>query len=134
MHREAVVPQAADDLKEFAAINWAREWNALRTVSDRSGGQISIPGRPWHFAGEAAPSEDQLPARQGEHNIEVLTKLGYSTAAIAALHDSGALIQPGRVASADDAADPVPRAAGGEAAASADAALQGGEESISPMF
>jgi crotonobetainyl-CoA:carnitine CoA-transferase CaiB-like acyl-CoA transferase len=83
--------------KEFAASDWAQEWSAVRTVPDRSGGQISIPGRPWHFTEDAAPGDDQLPARQGEHNIQVLTELGYSTAEITALQDRGALVQPGLV-------------------------------------
>jgi crotonobetainyl-CoA:carnitine CoA-transferase CaiB-like acyl-CoA transferase len=83
-------------IKEFAASDWAREWDAVRTVSDRSGGEIKIPGRPWHFADQAAAGEDQLAARQGEHNAEVLAGLGFSTAEIEALEAGGALVQPGR--------------------------------------
>jgi crotonobetainyl-CoA:carnitine CoA-transferase CaiB-like acyl-CoA transferase len=83
-------------IKEFAASDWAREWDAVRTVSDRSGGEIKIPGRPWHFADQAAAGEDQLAARQGEHNAEVLAGLGFSTAEIDALEAGGALVQPGR--------------------------------------
>jgi crotonobetainyl-CoA:carnitine CoA-transferase CaiB-like acyl-CoA transferase len=81
-------------VKEFAESDWADTWSAVRTVSDRSGGEYSIPGRPWHFADQAAPTEAQLPALQGEHNAEVLAKLGYSSAEIAALREAGALIQP----------------------------------------
>jgi crotonobetainyl-CoA:carnitine CoA-transferase CaiB-like acyl-CoA transferase len=83
-------------IKEFAASDWAREWDAVRTVSDRSGGEIKIPGRPWHFADQVAADEDQLAARQGEHNAEVLAGLGFSTAEIEALEAGGALVQPGR--------------------------------------
>jgi crotonobetainyl-CoA:carnitine CoA-transferase CaiB-like acyl-CoA transferase len=83
-------------IKEFAASDWAREWDAVRTVSDRSGGEIKIPGRPWHFADQVAAGEDQLAARQGEHNAEVLAGLGFSTAEIEALEAGGALVQPGR--------------------------------------
>jgi hypothetical protein len=102
--------------------------------SARTSAEIGVLLHGRLLAGEAAPSEDQLPARQGEHNIEVLTKLGYSTAAIAALHDSGALIQPGRVTSADDAADPCPglrearrRPAPTQPTSNRPGSLQGGE-------
>jgi crotonobetainyl-CoA:carnitine CoA-transferase CaiB-like acyl-CoA transferase len=88
-------------IKEFADSDWAREWNAVRTVSDRSGGEIKIPGRPWHFADQVAADEGQLAARQGEHNAEVLKELGYSASEIEALEASGALVQPGRNAAPD---------------------------------
>jgi hypothetical protein len=38
--------------------------------------------------------EGQLAARQGEHNAEVLSDLGFGAAEIAALEASGALVQP----------------------------------------
>lgn len=81
-------------VREFADSDWARQWNAVRAVSDRSGGEIKIPGRPWHFADQVAADEGQLVARQGEHNAEVLSELGFSAAEIAALEASGALVQP----------------------------------------
>jgi crotonobetainyl-CoA:carnitine CoA-transferase CaiB-like acyl-CoA transferase len=87
-------------IKEFAASDWAREWDAVRTVSDRSGGEIKIPGRPWHFADQVAADEGQLAARQGEHNVEVLAELGFSTAEIDVLEACGALVQPGRTGTA----------------------------------
>ena len=37
--------------------------------------------------------EFQLPARQGEHNTCVLAELGLTPAELAALKDSGALVQ-----------------------------------------
>ena len=76
--------------------DWARAWQAVRTVSDRSGGEIKIPGRPWHFADQPAPDEGQLAARQGEHNAEILTELGFGTSQIGVLEACGALVQPGR--------------------------------------
>jgi crotonobetainyl-CoA:carnitine CoA-transferase CaiB-like acyl-CoA transferase len=85
-------------VREFAAGDWARAWHAIRTVPDRAGGEISIPGRPWHFGDEAAPDEPQLPARQGEHNAAVLGELGFSESVIAALEAAGALIEPSRAA------------------------------------
>jgi crotonobetainyl-CoA:carnitine CoA-transferase CaiB-like acyl-CoA transferase len=92
-------------VKEFAASDWAREWNAIRAIPDRTGGEISIPGRPWHFADQIAPDERQLAARQGEHNAEVLTELGFSAAEIGALEASGALIQPNQPSTSDSASN-----------------------------
>jgi crotonobetainyl-CoA:carnitine CoA-transferase CaiB-like acyl-CoA transferase len=84
-------------LKEFADSDWAQTWHAVRTVSDRSGGQIKIPGRPWHFADQPEAGDDgQLAARQGEHNTEILTELGFSAGEIATLETAGALVEPGR--------------------------------------
>jgi hypothetical protein len=71
-------------------------------MSDRSGGEIKIPGRPWHFADQVAADEDQLAARQGEHNAEVLKELGFGAAEIAALETSGALVQPSSNSTASD--------------------------------
>jgi crotonobetainyl-CoA:carnitine CoA-transferase CaiB-like acyl-CoA transferase len=93
-------------IKEFADSDWARAWNAIRTVSDRSGGEIKIPGRPWHFVDQVAPNQGQLPARQGEHNTELLQELGFSASQIGALEASGALVQPGRNGVADPPPDP----------------------------
>jgi crotonobetainyl-CoA:carnitine CoA-transferase CaiB-like acyl-CoA transferase len=95
-------------IKEFADSDWARAWNAIRTVSDRSGGEIKIPGRPWHFVDQVAPNQGQLPARQGEHNTEILKDLGFSDSQIGALEASGALVQPGRNGVADPPPDPRP--------------------------
>jgi crotonobetainyl-CoA:carnitine CoA-transferase CaiB-like acyl-CoA transferase len=79
-------------VREFAGSDWARDWNAVRTVPDRSGGEIRIPGRPWHFGDLPASGDRQVPARQGEHNDEVLAELGYRPADIRKLKESGALI------------------------------------------
>ena len=83
-----------------------RQWGATRTVPDRDGGQITVPGRPWHFNAAAKPNEstdaaktfdtgpepDRRPARQGEHNEEVLRELGYSDDEITDFTDSGVLV------------------------------------------
>ena len=76
-------------VQEFADSDWARQWKAVRAVSDRSGGEIKIPGRPWHFADRVVADEVQVPARQGEHNAEVLVELGFSPAAIKELEAAG---------------------------------------------
>jgi crotonobetainyl-CoA:carnitine CoA-transferase CaiB-like acyl-CoA transferase len=83
-------------VREFAASPWARDWHAVRTVSDRSGGEIKIPGRPWHFADQPTADEGQLAARQGEHNAEILSELGFSAGQIEAFEAAGALVQPER--------------------------------------
>lgn len=95
-------------LKEFADSEFAREWGVTREVPDRNGGTMTIPGAPWHFsgtkgeddpgpapAGGQAPAT-QVPARQGEHNEEILAELGFDAGAIRGLVDSGALVQPSR--------------------------------------
>jgi crotonobetainyl-CoA:carnitine CoA-transferase CaiB-like acyl-CoA transferase len=86
------------DIKEIADTDWAYEWKALRSVSDRSGGVINIPGRPWHFSDHSPSdtSEEQFVSKQGEHNAEILTELGYSPDTIAELVARGGLVQPGR--------------------------------------
>jgi crotonobetainyl-CoA:carnitine CoA-transferase CaiB-like acyl-CoA transferase len=88
-------------VKEFAETGWARDWLAVRRVSDRAGGEIRIPGRPWHFDDEVADDEQQFVARQGDNNAEILAELGYSPAEIAALRDTGALIEPQPAATAN---------------------------------
>jgi crotonobetainyl-CoA:carnitine CoA-transferase CaiB-like acyl-CoA transferase len=83
------------NIREIADSDWARDWSALRSVDDRSGGEIPVPGRPWHFS--AAKTDDDGPllaARQGEHNRAILTELGYSGPQIDALQAAGALVQP----------------------------------------
>jgi crotonobetainyl-CoA:carnitine CoA-transferase CaiB-like acyl-CoA transferase len=83
-------------LSEFAGSEWARRWGATRTVPDRRGGEITIPGPPWHFSGHAEAPGEQVPALQGEHNADVLAELGYDEQVIDTLYKSGALVEPGR--------------------------------------
>ena len=81
-------------VNEFNETAWARAWKTTRTVPDRSGGSITVPGRPWHFRGSEEPEGNQSPARQGEHNVEILSELGYDDGEIQALRQSSALIGP----------------------------------------
>ncbi|TGD89031.1 CoA transferase [Mycolicibacterium sp. CH28] len=83
-------------VREFAASDWVQAWHAMRTVPDGAGGEIRIPGPPWHFDGQTDPGDGQFAARQGEHNHQLLSELGYSPEHIAHLERSGALVQPGR--------------------------------------
>jgi crotonobetainyl-CoA:carnitine CoA-transferase CaiB-like acyl-CoA transferase len=84
------------DAKDFQATEWARAWGTTRDVSDRAGGSFTIPAAPWHFGDGDQPASAQLPARQGEHNGEILTELGYGSEEIESLRASLALIEPGR--------------------------------------
>ena len=103
---EAKIPIGAlRDISEFAETDWAAQWEATRTVPDRAGGRITVPGRPWHFTGTAKPNgdadaaetvatgePDRQPARQGEHNEEVLRELGYNEDEISEFTDRGVLV------------------------------------------
>jgi hypothetical protein len=85
----------------------------VRTVPDGQGGEIRIPGRPWHFDEQVAADEVQLAARQGEHNTLLLAELGYGPRDITRLEASGALVEPNRGSrdsefETTDAADPTP--------------------------
>ena len=78
-------------LDEMAASEWGEYWTATHEVSDRKGGTLKVPGRPWKFsAAELTPPGD--PAMQGEHNADILGELGYDRAEIDLLTASGALI------------------------------------------
>jgi crotonobetainyl-CoA:carnitine CoA-transferase CaiB-like acyl-CoA transferase len=63
-------------------------------VPDRHGGEITVPGRPWHFSHNDGEPE-RLPARRGEHNDDVLAELGYDAAEIDALRHRGVLVCDG---------------------------------------
>jgi crotonobetainyl-CoA:carnitine CoA-transferase CaiB-like acyl-CoA transferase len=84
------------DMAEFNETDWAKAWVTTREVSDRHGGVITIPAPPWHFSGHDDTLTSQIPARQGEHNEEILKELGLTDDDISALTDSGALIEPNR--------------------------------------
>ncbi|WP_028934932.1 CaiB/BaiF CoA transferase family protein [Pseudonocardia spinosispora] len=83
-------------MDEFAETEWAQRWGAFRTVPDRRGGEITIPGPPWHFSGHTDPLGEQVPALQGEHNTEVFTELGFDAERLDTLRASGAFIEPDR--------------------------------------
>jgi crotonobetainyl-CoA:carnitine CoA-transferase CaiB-like acyl-CoA transferase len=92
---EAKIPTGVvRDIKDFARSDWVADWHAVRTVSDRNGSEYRIPGRPWHFGGEAAEGGEAFVPRQGEHNREILRELGLSSDDIADLVQRGALVEP----------------------------------------
>jgi crotonobetainyl-CoA:carnitine CoA-transferase CaiB-like acyl-CoA transferase len=107
---EAKIPTGSlRDIAEFVETDWATKWAATRTVPDGAGARITVPGRPWHFTYAAKPNEgtdpteatetgaepDRQPARQGEHNEEVLRELGYSDDEITDFTKRGVLVHAG---------------------------------------
>jgi crotonobetainyl-CoA:carnitine CoA-transferase CaiB-like acyl-CoA transferase len=94
---EAKIPTGrVRGVADLAASEWARAWDATRTVSDRNGGHFTVPGLPWHFSRDDRVAAERAPARRGEHNDEVLRELGYDDAEIADLWHTGALVGDGR--------------------------------------
>lgn len=78
-------------IKELSASEWAAHWGAVQEVSDRKGGAIRLPGRPWRFsASDLEPLG--APAFQGEHNRPVMAELGLDEAEIAAFEARGVLV------------------------------------------
>jgi crotonobetainyl-CoA:carnitine CoA-transferase CaiB-like acyl-CoA transferase len=78
-------------MREVAETEWARHWTATHVVSDRNGGELRLPGRPWRFSdAELDPPGD--PALQGEHNAEICAELGLAAGEVARLEASGALV------------------------------------------
>ncbi|MFP1153418.1 CaiB/BaiF CoA transferase family protein [Mycobacterium sherrisii] len=84
------------DIAEFSATEWAKDWGITRDVPDRHGGSITIPAPPWHFSGHDGALAVQVPARQGEHNDEILKEIGLTGDEIDALREAGALIESAR--------------------------------------
>ena len=39
-------------IKELTVSEWSEYWGAVQQVTDRSGGQYRLPGRPWRFSAE----------------------------------------------------------------------------------
>lgn len=62
----------------------------LMAVGDGLGGQISLPGLPFHMGAATAASTPVVP-RLGQHTVEVLQELGYDDEAIAAMAREGAI-------------------------------------------
>jgi crotonobetainyl-CoA:carnitine CoA-transferase CaiB-like acyl-CoA transferase len=78
-------------IKELTASAWSEYWGAVQHVSDRSGGEYRLPGRPWRFSGEQL-TPIGTPAFQGEHNIEVFGELGICEVELQRLMDAGVLV------------------------------------------
>lgn len=81
--------------KELIKSAWSEYWGAVQHVSDRSGGEYSLPGRPWHFSGEELMPIG-IPAFQGEHNNAVFSELGISEEELNRLTEAGVLVAHAR--------------------------------------
>ena len=49
------------EIKDFAKTDWAQSWGATRSVSDRHGGDITIPAPPWHFSAQTTRCHRKCP-------------------------------------------------------------------------
>lgn len=78
-------------IKELSASEWSDYWGAVQHVSDRSGGEYRLPGRPWRFSAEELKPIG-APAYQGEHNFEVFSELGVSQEELRRLSEAGVLV------------------------------------------
>jgi CoA:oxalate CoA-transferase len=79
-------------VSEFAASEWASEWNAVVDVDDRSGGSVKMPGNPWIFSKSNLPTPG-IPAFQGEHNGEILAELNIPAERIEELRKQRVLVR-----------------------------------------
>lgn len=80
-------------IKQLAESEWAEYWGATLQVPDRSGGEYTLPGRPWHFS-ESTLDRPGAPAFRGEHNYTICRELGFSEREIAALQKARGLLAP----------------------------------------
>jgi crotonobetainyl-CoA:carnitine CoA-transferase CaiB-like acyl-CoA transferase len=87
-------------LKDLAASEWSEYWGAVQLVSDRSGGEYRLPGRPWHFSAEEL-TPIGTPAFQGEHNFSVFGELGMSESELRRLAQAGVLVTHPRAREAE---------------------------------
>lgn len=77
-------PAAAGDNPYFTSRG------AVRTVPDPILGEITIPGDPLRFGAHPEPL-DLLAPTLGQHNAEILERLGYTAEQAADLHERGVL-------------------------------------------
>jgi crotonobetainyl-CoA:carnitine CoA-transferase CaiB-like acyl-CoA transferase len=92
-------------VKELAASEWSEYWGAVQPVSDRSGGEYRLPGRPWQFSAEEL-TPIGTPAFQGEHNFSVFGELGVSESEMRRLAEAGVLVTHPRAREAEVAVKP----------------------------
>jgi crotonobetainyl-CoA:carnitine CoA-transferase CaiB-like acyl-CoA transferase len=93
-------------VKELAASEWSQYWGAVQPVSDRSGGEYRLPGRPWYFSAEEL-TPIGTPAFQGEHNFSVFGELGVSESEMRRLAEAGVLVTHPRAREAEVAVKPL---------------------------
>ena len=78
-------------VRDVAGSSWAREREAIVTVSDRGDGTIALPNAPWTFSRDAAGVRG-VPKYRGEDNRTVLAeRLGLGDAELDQLEQAGVL-------------------------------------------
>lgn len=84
------------EVTELVDTEWSAEWSATRKVPNRSGGDITVAGSPWHFSKsiEDRSEKTRKPAFQGEHNTEILAALGFTPSQINQFREAGVVVQP----------------------------------------
>lgn len=87
-------------IKDLTKSEWSDYWGAVQRVSDRSGGEYRLPGRPWRFSGEEL-TPIGTPAFQGEHNRAVFGELGISQSELDRLTEAGVLVSHRRALEPD---------------------------------
>lgn len=83
-------------IKELTESEWSDYWGAVQLVSDRSGGEYRLPGRPWQFSGDEL-TPIGAPAFQGEHNNAVFGELGIGEPELQRLAAAGVFVTHHRV-------------------------------------
>ena len=82
---------ALRSVRDIADSPWAKDRDAIVSVSNRSGGMMRIPNAPWKFSA-ATTTGGGIPKYRGEDNSAVFTSLlGVSAAEIARLSALGIL-------------------------------------------
>ena len=87
-------------IKELTKSEWSDYWGAVQLVSDRSGGEYRLPGRPWRFSGDEL-TPIGAPAFQGEHNNTVFGELGIAEPELQRLAAAGVFITHRRALEAE---------------------------------
>ena len=87
-------------IKDLTKSEWSDYWGAVQLVSDRSGGEYRLPGRPWRFSGDDL-TPIGTPAFQGEHNRVVFGELGVSQSELDRLTEAGVLVSHRRALEPD---------------------------------
>ena len=87
-------------IKDLTKSEWSDYWGAVQHVSDRSGGEYRLPGRPWRFSGEEL-TPIGTPAFQGEHNRVVFGELGIGQSELDRLTEAGVLVSHRRALEPD---------------------------------